>query len=105
MTVTDRFVVGTGRCGSTLLSLLLAEHREVVSLHELFTGLDWGRRFATGPVTGAELAELITAEQPVTTEVMKRGHVTDEIFHAVTPYFTLPQPEEGFRVQPAARSR
>jgi predicted kinase len=33
------------------------------------------------------------------------GHVTDEIFHAVTPYFTLPQPEEGFRVQPAARSR
>ena len=79
MAVTDRFVVGTGRCGSTLLSLLLAEHREVVSLHELFTGLDWGRRFAPGPVTGAELAELITAEQPVTTEVMKRGHVTDEI--------------------------
>jgi predicted kinase len=27
------------------------------------------------------------------------GHVTDEIFHAVTPYFTLPQPEEGFRIK------
>ena len=27
------------------------------------------------------------------------GHVTDEMFHAVTPHFTLPQPEEGFRVQ------
>jgi predicted kinase len=33
------------------------------------------------------------------------GHVTDDIFHAVTPYFTLPQPEERFRVvvQPPAR--
>ena len=27
------------------------------------------------------------------------GHVTDEIFHAVTPYFTLPQPDEGFCVE------
>lgn len=79
MAVTDRFVVGTGRCGSTLLSLLLAEHRDVVSLHELFTGLDGGRRFASGPVTGAELAEVLGAEQPVTTEVLKRGHRTDEI--------------------------
>ena len=26
------------------------------------------------------------------------GHVTDEIFHAVTAYFAPPQPEEGFRV-------
>jgi predicted kinase len=28
------------------------------------------------------------------------GHVTDEIFQAVNPYFTLPKPEEGFRVLP-----
>jgi hypothetical protein len=75
----DRFVVGTGRCGSTLLSRMLAEHREVVSIHELFTGLDWGRRFAPGPVSGAALAELLASEQPVTTEVLRRGHTSDEI--------------------------
>jgi predicted kinase len=26
------------------------------------------------------------------------GHVSDEIFHAVTPYFAPPTPEEGFHV-------
>jgi hypothetical protein len=75
----ERFVIGTGRCGSTLLSTMLAAHREVVSIHEFFTGLDWGRRFAPGPVTGAELAELVGAEQPVTTAVLARGHTSDEI--------------------------
>jgi putative sulfotransferase len=75
----ERFVVGTGRCGSTLLSLMLAEHRDVVSLHEFFTGLDWSRRFADGVVTGDELADLIGAEQPVTTAVLARGHTSDEI--------------------------
>ena len=67
-------MVGTGRCGSTLLSLMLAEHRDVVSLHEFFTGLDWSRRFADGLVPGPEVAELIGAEQPVTTAVLARGY-------------------------------
>jgi hypothetical protein len=75
----ERFVVGTGRCGSTLLSLMLAEHREVTSIHEFFTGLDWGRRFVPGLVGGTDLADLIGAEQPVTTEVIARGYTSDEI--------------------------
>jgi hypothetical protein len=75
----ERFVVGTGRCGSTLLSLMLAQHRDVVSLHEFFTGLDWGRRFSPGLVPGEDLAVLIGAEQPVTTAVLARGYTSDEI--------------------------
>jgi putative sulfotransferase len=58
---------------------MLARHRDVVSNHEFFTGLDWGRRFADGDVTGAELRQLIGAEQPVTTAVLSRGYTSDEI--------------------------
>lgn len=75
----DRFVVGTGRCGSTLLSLMLAEHRDVVSMHECFTGLDWGRRFQPGLVDGPWLVDVLGAEQPVTTQVLARGYTSDEI--------------------------
>jgi hypothetical protein len=75
----ERFVVGTGRCGSTLLSTMLAQHRDVVSLHEFFNGLDGSRRFAPGEVDGPSLAALLGAEQPVTTAVLARGHTADEI--------------------------
>ncbi len=76
---TDRFIVGTGRCGSTLLSRMLDEHLDVVCLHEFYTGLDWGRRFQPGDVTAAELADFLADEQMVTTEVLARGYTTDEI--------------------------
>jgi hypothetical protein len=75
----ERFVVGTGRCGSTLLSSMLAQHPDVVSIHEFFTGLDWARRFAPDLLTGDDLVDLIGAEQPVTTAVLARGYTSDEI--------------------------
>lgn len=77
--IEERFVVGTGRCGSTLLSRMLGVHDAVVPIHEFFTGLDWGRRFAPGLVDGAAFAGLVAAEQPVTTQVLARGYTTDEI--------------------------
>jgi hypothetical protein len=76
---TPRFVIGTGRCGSTLLSRMLAEHREMAAVHECFTGLDWSRRFAPGLIDGPAVADLLGAEQPVTTEVLARGYTADEI--------------------------
>jgi hypothetical protein len=36
-----RFIIGTGRCGSTLLSRMLRLHPRVLELSELFVGLDW----------------------------------------------------------------
>jgi hypothetical protein len=80
-----RFVVGTGRCGSTLLSRMLSEHRDVASLHEVFTGLDWGRRFAPGEHTGAEVADILSTPDPVTREALSRGYDAEEVTYPFRP--------------------
>jgi hypothetical protein len=77
----DRFIVGTGRCGSTLLSRMLARHEEVSSLFEFFTGLDWSRRFRPEPIEGRAFADLVCAEQPFVTAVLRRGYEVEEIVY------------------------
>ncbi len=78
-----RFVVGTGRCGSTLLSRLLDQSPEMTSLFEYFNGLDGGRRFGLQPITGAEFWEMISQPHPFVTVVISRGYSVEEI---VYPY-------------------
>jgi hypothetical protein len=77
----ERFVVGTGRCGSTLLSRMLAEHASVCSLFEFFTGLDWAERFAPGLVSGRAFAELLSRSQPVIDAVLRRGYPVEEVVY------------------------
>jgi hypothetical protein len=81
----DRFIVGTGRCGSTLLSRMLAECPGVLSVFEYFNGLDFARRFAPEPVSGAAFAELVCAEQPFLTAVMRRGYEVPEVIYPFGP--------------------
>lgn len=80
-----RFVVGTGRCGSTLLSRMLAEHPEVLGLFEFFNGLDWGRRFAPGPVSGREFWSIVAQPNAVTDQALARGYDSDEIAYPFRP--------------------
>jgi hypothetical protein len=77
----DRFIVGTGRCGSTLLSQMLAEHPGALSVFELFNGIDFGRRFAPEPIDGERYGALIAAEQPFVTAVLRRGYEVAEIMY------------------------
>lgn len=72
-------MVGTGRCGSTLLSRMLAACPSVLGLFEFFTGLDMARRFSAERVSGPEIAQLIASEQPVVTAVLRRGYPVEEI--------------------------
>jgi hypothetical protein len=76
-----RFIVGSGRCGSTLLSRMLACHSQVASLFEYFNGIDMARRFAPEPLPGRALAELVSAEQPFVTAVLRRGYPVSEIVY------------------------
>ena len=57
----DRFVVGTGRCGSTLLSRMLAEQPQTLSVFEYFNGLDAARRFTREPLRTVCLCPACTA--------------------------------------------
>jgi hypothetical protein len=75
----DRFIVGTGRCGSTLLSRMIAEHERTLSIFEFFTGLDIARRFTTEPIDGPAFAALIARENPIVTMVVRRGYQVPEI--------------------------
>jgi hypothetical protein len=77
----DRFVVGTGRCGSTLLSRMLAESPEALALSEFMNGLDMTRRFGSAPVGGDELAWLISQPHPFVTLVLERGYEVPEIVY------------------------
>ncbi len=76
-----RFIVGTGRCGSTLLSRMLACHPGALSIFEFFNGLDGARRFATEPMTGSDYAALISGEQPFLTMVYERGYDAPEVLY------------------------
>lgn len=81
----DRFVVGTGRCGSTLLSQMLAEHRHVLSIFEFFNGLDMTQRFSAEPIDGEAFAHLISQEHPFVTMVLSRGYQVPEITYPFGP--------------------
>jgi len=79
--VTPRFVVGTGRCGSTLLSRMLSENREVLNVFELFSGIDQFFRFRRDPVDGGELAGRLRQDHPVLTMALRRGAVVPEVVY------------------------
>ncbi len=76
-----RFVVGTGRCGSTLLSRMLAMNQQVLNVFELFSGLDTSFRFADRPVPGPELAHHLRLDHPMLTMVMRRGGEVPEVVY------------------------
>jgi len=77
----ERFIVGTGRCGSTLLSRMIAECPAAASLCEVLNGLDVQRRFQPAAMTGPEFAALVTAEQPVLTATLRRGYPVEEVVY------------------------
>lgn len=78
-----RFVLGTGRCGSTLLSRMIAQHPGVASIFEWFPGFDPGFRFQPGDTSGALLCEHLLRDHPVTSAVLARGYEVPEM---VYPY-------------------
>ena len=76
----DRFIVGSGRCGSTLLTRMLATCPEVLPVSELLNGLPDSHRFADA-VEGRELAGLLSAPNPFVSAVTARGYPVSEVVY------------------------
>ena len=76
-----RIVLGTGRCGSTLLSRMLLQNSGVLSGFEWFSGIDQGFRFRSDPVEGKELADRLRQDHPMLTMVLKRGYEVPEVVY------------------------
>lgn len=81
MSAPARFIVGTGRCGSTLLSRMISMNTQVLNVFELFSGIDQFFRFERRDVPGPELAAQLRRDHPMLTMVMKRGGVVPEVVY------------------------
>ncbi len=77
----ERFVIGTGRCGSTLLSRMLAVSPEMLSIFEFFNGLQDPRRFSREGVSGEDFWNIIAQPHAFVTMVTSRGYPVEEVVY------------------------
>jgi putative sulfotransferase len=80
------FLVGTGRCGSTLLSSLLRTHSEVTSISEFFPfitdlGTRVGPAFPPGDVTAAQLWDLLATCRPRQSQMLRLDVAMPEVLY------------------------
>jgi Sulfotransferase family len=80
------FVVGTGRCGSTLLSSLMRAHPEVTSISEFFPfitdlGTRVGPAFPRGDVTAAQLWDLLATCRPRQSQMLRLDVAMPEVLY------------------------
>lgn len=80
------FILGTGRCGSTLLSDMLRLHPGVASISEFFSFItDLGCRvsasFPAGPVTGAALWDIVGTAWPRQNLMLKHDVAMEEVIY------------------------
>ncbi|MEZ4385428.1 MAG: sulfotransferase [Nannocystaceae bacterium] len=83
-------VVGTGRCGSTLLSEMLRAHPEVASISEFFSFItDLGalipEAFPAEPVSGAAFWELVAGRHPRQNLLLRHGLRMEEVLYPPAP--------------------
>lgn len=81
------FVVGTGRCGSTMLSNMLREHPKVLSLSEFYAwATDCGREdqpFGSERLDGTQFWSIIAAITPFVSFILRQRIEPSELLYPV----------------------
>lgn len=86
----NRFVVGSGRCGSTLMGNMLGRHPDVLELSEFFAALDRREVWSRKVVPGQHFAQFL-ATPDVPLEVMtRRNLIPREVLHAAADGQAVP---------------
>jgi hypothetical protein len=83
---TPAFIVGTGRCGSTMLSDIVRRHPGILSISELFAfAADLGGRiaetFPDGDVDAEQVRAIVAAAHPRQTLMHRHDAVMDEVLY------------------------
>lgn len=86
MTPDPVLVLGTGRCGSTLLSAMLRDHPTFLSVSELFSfltdlGLEISRALPDAPLDGAAFWSLLADPRPRQSILLRHGLQMDEVIY------------------------
>lgn len=76
-------VVGTGRCGSTMISNLVRQHPDVLSMSEFFVLLE-GARFREGVVDAAQFWKLLSTPSPFITHMLRHHIKAQEFLYPVS---------------------
>jgi Sulfotransferase family len=84
MSVEPVFVVGTGRCGSTLLSNLLRSHPAVLSLSELFTA-SVPNTFLPGDLTGEQFWSILAEPSALNAFLVREDILPGEVLYPMGP--------------------
>jgi putative sulfotransferase len=74
------FIVGTGRCGSTMVSTVVQLHPRLLSLSEFFTALA-GRAFTLREPDGEEFWKLLTTLSPIAGKMLAKGGPMEEVLY------------------------
>jgi hypothetical protein len=74
------FIVGSGRCGSTMLSRMLTRHPDVLSVSEFFCTLTPGSAdLPLGKVNGQQLWRVLSSPEPSLDGIVRDGLATPEL--------------------------
>ena len=74
------FIVGTGRCGSTMLSNMVRLHPNLLSVSEFFTSLT-SRAFWKRNATGEDVFRLLNTQSPGGRALLRNGFIVEEFLY------------------------